>query len=145
MNTFETLTVGEKTYNLKITAGHAVKLEEELGGDLLTNTGKLAEIKTLAKYYFAALKPWNDSISTIEDVYMLIDEYILKGGTYEELQLLIMRTLVVSGILTQKAFKICQEAAEKQKKALEKLTDGQAEAALDLFLNGLAESKQPEL
>jgi hypothetical protein len=145
MNTFETLTVGEKTYNLKITTARAVKLEGELGGDLLAKTEKLAELGTLAKYYFAALASFNDDIVTIEDVYQLFDDYILKGGTFEELQLLMMRTLVVSGVLTQKAFKICQEAAEKQKKALEKLTDGQAEAALNLFLNGMTENEQPAL
>lgn len=121
MKTFETLTVSGKEYNLKFSMGEMVKLEAKIGSDLLTGMEKLAAATTLAEYYFAALKPWNDSISTIEDVYMLFDEYITGGGSYEELQQKIVEVLVLSGIMSQKAYEISQKALAKQKAALEKL------------------------
>lgn len=121
MKVFETLTVSGKEYNLKFSMGEMVKLEAKIGSDLLTGMEKLAAATTLAEYYLAALKPWNDSISTIEDVYMLFDEYITGGGSYEELQQKIVEVLVLSGIMSQKAYEISQKALAKQKAALEKL------------------------
>ena len=66
MKPFETLTVGGSEYNLKITTANAVKLEEAIGTDLLTGLNKLAEIKTLAKYYFyAAVAPNATNVSIL--------------------------------------------------------------------------------
>lgn len=121
MKPFETLTVSGTEYNLKINMGEMVKLEAKIGSDLLTGMEKLTAATTLAEYYFAALKPWNDSISTIEDVYQLIDEYILEGGNYEDLQLKMIEVLVLSGVMSQKAYEISKKATAKQKEALEKL------------------------
>lgn len=121
MKPFETLTVSGKEYNLKITMGEMVKLEAKIGSDLLTGMEKLIAATTLAEYYFAALKPFNDSISTIEDVYQLIDDFITEGGTYEDLQLKMVEVLVLSGVMSQKAYEITKKATAKQKAALEKL------------------------
>lgn len=121
MKPFETLTVSGKEYNLKITMGEMVKLEAKIGSDLLTGMEKLTAATTLAEYYFAALKPFNDSISTIEDVYQLIDDFITEGGNYEDLQLKMIEVLVLSGVMSQKAYEISKKATAKQKAALEKL------------------------
>lgn len=121
MKPFETLTVSGKEYNLKITMGEMVKLEAKIGSDLLTGMEKLTAATTLAEYYFAALKPFNDSISTIEDVYQLIDDFITEGGNYEDLQLKMVEVLVLSGVMSQKAYEITKKATAKQKAALEKL------------------------
>lgn len=134
MKPFEVLVVGGSEYNLKITTANAVKLEEQLGTDLLNGLGKLAEIGTLAKYYFAAAR-LNDSIEKIEDVYQLFDDYLAQGGSYDELQTLIIDVLVLSGILTEKSgesFRLLNDAKkkmsleqmEKLAKVLQKLSNG---------------------
>ena len=121
MKPYETLTVCGSEIHLKITAANAVKLEEELGTDLYTGLDKLAEIKTLAKYYFYAAVAQNDDINDINDVYQLIDDYIADGGTIEELQKLVYEILLVSGILTKEVHDASKKAMEKQREVLQKL------------------------
>jgi hypothetical protein len=99
---------------------NAVKLEEQLDTDLLSGIEKIGEIKTLAKYYFAAAVI-NDSISSIDDVYQLFDDYIVGGGTYEELQRLMIEVLVTSGIMTKQVYEASKKAREKQLEAFKKL------------------------
>lgn len=118
---YEVLKVGGNEIHLKITTAHAVKLEEELGTDILSGLDKLAEIKTLAKYYYAAASSQNDSINSIEDIYSLFDDYITEGGTLEKLQELVMNILLTSGILSQEAYDTSKKAREKQLAALQKL------------------------
>ena len=121
MKPYETLTVCGKEYRLKITTAYAIKLEEELGTDLYTGLDKLAEIKTLAMYYFYAAVSQNDDINKIEDVYQLIDDYITDGGVIEELQKLVYEILLVSGILTKEVHDASKKAMEKQREVLQKL------------------------
>lgn len=121
MKPYETLTVCGKEYHLKITTAYAIKLEEELGTDLYTGLDKLAEIKTLAKYYFYAAVSQNDDINKIEDVYQLIDDYITDGGVIEELQKLVYEILLISGILTKEVHDASKKAMEKQREVLQKL------------------------
>ena len=121
MKPYETLTVCGKEYHLKITTAYAIKREEELGTDLYTGLDKLAEIKTLAKYYFYAAVSQNDDINKIEDVYQLIDDYITDGGVIEELQKLVYEILLVSGILTKEVHDASKKAMEKQREVLQKL------------------------
>lgn len=120
MKPFEVLVVGGSEYNLKITTANAVKLEEQIGTDLLSGLEKLGEIKTLAKYYFAAAVI-NDSINGIDDIYQLFDDYIVGGGTYEELQRLMIEVLVTSGIMTKQVYEASKKAREKQLEAFKKL------------------------
>lgn len=122
MKPYETLVVSGSEIHLKITTANAVKLEEDLGTDLLRGLEKLAEIKTLAKYFFAAARSLNDNITTIDDVYSLFDDYLAQGGSYEALQVLIVDVLVLSGILTEKSsesFRVLNEA--KKKMSLEQM------------------------
>jgi len=120
MKPFEVLVVGGSEYNLKITTANAVELEEQIGTDLLSGLEKLGEIRTLAKYYFAAAVI-NDSISSIDDVYQLFDDYIVGGGTYEALQRLMVEVLVTSGIMTKQVYDASKKAREKQLEAFKKL------------------------
>ena len=133
MKAFETITIDKKDYNLKFTMGEMVKLEAKLGTDLLTGMEKLTAATTLAEYYFAALKPWNDSITNIEDVYQLFDDYITGGGNYEELHQKMVEVLVLSGIMSQKAYEILQKTLAKQQAALEKLITENGEADLSVL------------
>lgn len=120
MKPYETLTVCGKEYHLKITTAYAVKLEEELKTDIYTGLDKLAEIKTLAKYYFYAAVAQNDDINDINDVYQLIDDYIADGGTIEELQKLVYEILLTSGILTKEVHDASKKAMEKRREVLQK-------------------------
>lgn len=126
MKPFEVLVVGGSEYNLKITTANAVELEEQIGTDLLNGLGKLAEIGTLAKYFFAAAR-LNDSIKKIDDVYQLFDDYLAQGGSYDELQTLIIDVLVLSGILTEKSgesFRLLNDAKKKMSlEQMEKLAE----------------------
>lgn len=126
MKPFEVLVVGGSEYNLKITTANAVKLEEQIGTDLLNGLGKLAEIGTLAKYFFAAAR-LNDNIKKIDDVYQLFDDYLAQGGSYDELQTLIIDVLVLSGILTEKSgesFRLLNDAKKKMSlEQMEKLAE----------------------
>ena len=118
---YETLTVCGTEYHFKITTAHAVALEKKLGTDLLSGTEKIAEIGTLAEYYFSAGASLNDGINKIEDVYQLFDDYVTDGGSLEALQELVYDILHTSGIITDKAAESIKKAREKQLEALQKL------------------------
>lgn len=121
MKPYEVLAVCGSEYHLKITTAYAVRLEEELGTDLLNGLDKLGEIRILAKYYYAAMVSQNDSINKVEDIYQLFDDYITDGGTYEALQELIIEVLLTSGILSPKMHEATKKAKEMQEQALQKL------------------------
>jgi len=123
MKPYEVLTVGGCEYNLKITAAHAVSLEETIGTDLITGMEKFPEVKTLAQYYLAAVKTMNDSIKKVEDVYQLFDDYILGGGTMDELQLLMMDVLETSGILTKDTNEAQKKMLLGRREMLQKLSE----------------------
>lgn len=121
MKTYEVLKVCGSEIHLKITTAYAVRLEEELKTDILSGLERLAEINVLAKYYCAAAVSQNDSINSIEDVYSLFDDYITEGGTYEQLQELMIEVLLTSGILSKEVHETTKKVKEKQKEALQKL------------------------
>ena len=123
MKPYETLMVSGSEIHLKITTAYAVKLEDDIKTDLMSGLQKLAEIRILAKYYFAATVSQNDSITTIDDVYQLFDDYITGGGTYEELQKLMIEVLVTSGIMKKEVYDASKKAMEKQSEALKKLLE----------------------
>ena len=123
MKPYESLMVCGCEYHLKFTTANAVKLDEDLGTDLLSGIEKLTEIKTLAKYVYYATVSLNDNINSIDDVYQLFDDFITEGGDYNKLTELIIEVLVTSGIMTKEAHEASKKAMEKQKQALQKLLE----------------------
>lgn len=121
MKPYETLTVCGSEYKFKLTTANAVRLEAELKTDLLRGMERLGEIGVLAKYYYYAAKSMNDNIDKIDDVYQLFDDYITDGGTYSQLQDLIVEIMLTSGILSQEAYDTTKKLTEEQKTALQKL------------------------
>ena len=121
MKPYEVLTVCGSEYHFKLTTANAVKLEAEIKTDILSGLDKLAEIGTLAKYYYYAAVSLNDSINKIDDVYQLFDDYITDGGSYEQLQELVIEILLTSGILSEKVYTATKKIKEEQKQALQKL------------------------
>ena len=123
MKPYETLTVCGSEIHLKITAANAVKLENEIGTDIMTGLEKIAEVRNLAKYYFYAAVSQNDSINKIDDIYQLFDDYVTEGGTLDELQRFVLEILLTSGILTEEVQKASKKALEKQREVLQKFLD----------------------
>ena len=123
MKPYETLTVCGSEIHLKITAANAVKLENEIGTDIMTGLEKIAEVRTLAKYYFYAAVSQNDNINKIDDIYQLFDDYVTEGGTLDELQRFVLEILLTSGILTEEVQKASKKALEKQREVLQKFLD----------------------
>ncbi len=121
MKPYEVLTVCGSEYKFKFTTANAVKLEAELKTDILSGLDKLAEIGTLAKYYLYAGVSMNDSINKIDDVYQLFDDYIIEGGSIEQLQELVIEILLTSGILSEKVHEATKKIKEEQRQALQKL------------------------
>lgn len=121
MKPYEVLTVCGSEYHFKLTTANAVKLEAELKTDILSGLDKLAEIGILAKYYYYAAVSLNDSINKIDDAYQLFDDYITDGGSYEQLQELVIEILLTSGILSEKVYTATKKIKEEQKQALQKL------------------------
>lgn len=121
MKPYEVLTVCGSEYHFKFTAANAVKLESELKTDLISGLDRLGEIGILTKYIFYAGVSQNDNISKIDDVYTLIDNYIMDGGSIEELQNLTIETLYTSGILSKQMYDASKKMAGKQQEALQKL------------------------
>lgn len=121
MKPYETLTVCGSEYKLKLTTANAVRLESELKTDLLRGMERLGEIGVLAKYYYYAAKSMNDNIDKIDDVYQLFDDYITDGGTYSQLQDLVVEIMLTSGILSKETYETTKKLAEEQKTALQKL------------------------
>ena len=126
MKPYETLNAGGIEYHFKITTANAVKLEEDLGTDLLSGMTNINKINVLAKYLFAAAVSQNDTINEIEDIYSMIDDHITDSGTYEQLQELVIQILLTSGILTQKMYDkskaLQKNFEEKEKAVLQKLS-----------------------
>lgn len=123
MKPYESLMVCGSEYHFKLTTANAVKLEEELGTDILSGLEKLNEIKTLAKYLFYSAVSQNDSINKIEDIYSLIDDYVTDGYTVDALVGFTMDILLASGILSQSAYDASKKLKENSSAELLKLLD----------------------
>jgi hypothetical protein len=121
MKPYEVLTVCGSEYKFKLTTANAVKLEAELKTDLLRGLERLGEIGVLAKYYYYAAVSLNDSINKIDDIYQLFDDFITDGGTYSQLQDLVIEIMLTSGILSKEAYDTTKKLTEEQKTALQKL------------------------
>lgn len=93
---FYTLTIGEKSYMLRLTAGAAVRLEDRLGCSIFEGLKRLSEIKVVTEFLYAIIESLSPEI-TKNSVYMLFDEYISEGGTLKKLNGIIMEALERSG------------------------------------------------
>lgn len=123
MKPYETLKVCGSEYHFKLTTANAVKLEEEIGTDLLSGLEKLAQVKIIAQYYYYAGKSMNDSIGSIDDVYTLFDDFITDGGSYDDLQRFVVEIMYTSGILSQQMYDTTKKIERKQQEALQKFVN----------------------
>lgn len=122
MKPYVVLKVGKDDYRLRLSTSAAIDLEEQLSCSVVDGMNRLGEIRVLVKYVFAAAKQLNDSIKTEDDVFDLIDEYTMQGGTIETLYDVMLEVMVCSGYLKQEAIelskKLTAQLQEKQAKLL---------------------------
>ncbi len=93
---FYTLTVGGRSYMLRLTAGSAVRLEERLGCSVYEGMKKLSEMKVVTEFLYAVIESLSPEI-TRNAVYMIYDEYITEGGTLKKLNEIIAKVMECSG------------------------------------------------
>ena len=104
MEPYETIVIGGREYYLKLSNKNAVKLEKSLKMDIHS------EVNTLAVCYYYLAAAQNDSISCMDDIYLLFDRFISDGGSYQQLREHLIEALVISGVLTKEAPKAAKTA-----------------------------------
>lgn len=98
MNKFYTLTVGEKTYNMRLTASAIMSIEKRLGKPLFKALEQIQDnmIETVTTIIWGAMQPLNAGF-TFEMATKLFDDYIDEGRSVEELMQEINGLFEVSG------------------------------------------------
>ncbi len=107
--------IGDREYNLKISAMTAIELEEKTGKSIVEGMGDFDKVKILTLYLHAALKALNSSVTT-EEVYEIYDDYIAGGKNMGDMCDLMIEVLTVSGFLKrQQTEKMLTLAKEMEK------------------------------
>lgn len=116
MKPYIVLKIADKEYQLKITTSEAIELEDKLNTSIVEGLGRLGETRILAKYLFTAARTLNEGIKTENDAYMILDEYTLSGGKYDDLYDVILEVMENSGFIKQEAI----DASKKMQAQLQK-------------------------
>lgn len=123
MKPYIVLKIADKEYQLKITTSAAIELEDKLNTSIVEGLGRLGETRILAKYLFTAARTLNEGIKTENDAYMILDEYTLSGGKYDDLYDVILEVMENSGFIKQEAIDASKKMrAQLQKKQAELLS-----------------------
>lgn len=122
MKPYIVLKTGKTDYRLRISTASAIELEDKLNCSVVDGMNRLAEIRILAKYIYAASNQLNDSITTESDALDLIDEYTMEGNKIEDLYDVILEVMECSGYIKQEDIdaskKLSAQLREKQAKLL---------------------------
>lgn len=120
MKPYILLKSGDNEYRLKISNASAIALEDDLNCSILDGLNRLAEIRILAKYLYAAMKHLNSGI-TESGVLDVMDEYCMNGGKTEDLYDIILEVMENSGYITREALDSSKKIqAQMREKMLEK-------------------------
>ena len=86
MNKFYSLTVGENTYQMRLTASAIMSIEKKLGKPLFSALEHIQDnmIETITTIIWGAMQPLNAGFS-MEKATGLFDDYIDDGHSIEEL------------------------------------------------------------
>ena len=123
MKPYIVLKIADKEYQLKITTSAAIELEDKLNTSIVEGLSRLGETRILAKYLLVAAKTLNKDVNTEEDAYMILDEYSLSGGKYDDLYDVILEVMENSGFIRQEAIDASKKMqAQLQKKQAELLS-----------------------
>ncbi len=116
MKPYIVLKIADKEYQLKITTSAAIELEDKLNTSIVEGLSRLGETRILAKYLFTAARTLNEGIKAENDAYMILDEYSLSGGKYDNLYDVILEVMENSGFIRQEAI----DASKKMQAQLQK-------------------------
>lgn len=118
MKPYIVLKAGDKEYRLKISNASAIELEDDLNCSIMEGLNRLGEIRVLAKYLKAALRPLENSAETLE----IMDDYVAAGGKIEDLYDVILEVMENSGYIKREALDASKKIqAQLQNKMAEKL------------------------
>lgn len=122
MKPYIVLKVGKDDYRLRISTSSAIELEDKLNCSVVDGLNRIAEMRVLAKYVYAASNQLNDGINTETDALDLIDEYTMQGNKIEDLFNVILEVMENSGYIKREAIemskKLTAQLQEKQAKLL---------------------------
>ncbi len=98
MNQFYTLTVGDKCYQMRLTAKAIMDIEKKLGKSLFKALEQIQDnmIETITTIIWGAMQPMNAGF-TMEKATALFDDYIDEGHSVEELMKEVNGLFEVSG------------------------------------------------
>ena len=98
MTKFYTLTVGEKDYQMRLTASAIMSIEKKLGKPLFAALEHIQDnmIETITTIIWGAMQPMNAGF-TMEKATALFDEYIDNDHSIEELMIEINKLFEASG------------------------------------------------
>lgn len=94
------LSVGGKTFLLRLTALSAVRLEERLGMSVYKALELTDHVKIISEFIYALVEGLRPEF-TKQDAYALIDDYISEGGSLASLNERIAEALELSGFFGQ--------------------------------------------
>ncbi|MCL2718974.1 MAG: DUF6096 family protein [Lachnospiraceae bacterium] len=99
MKKFYTLTVGEKSYQLRLTIKSIRATEEKLGSSMFSALGNLKDdsVGTITTILWGALQAFNPGF-TEDDAATLIDEYIDEDNSIDNMLQIITDVFEVSGL-----------------------------------------------
>ena len=93
---YETLTIKDTEYKLKISAATAVEIEKKLGKSLIDGLHDFDKVEIVTLYLWGALRKFQANIS-MNTAYEIYDDYIDAGGTMSDMAEILLNTLTVSG------------------------------------------------
>lgn len=97
------LTVGEKTYKLRLNTRNTVALEKQLGCNPLSifgNGDTIPTVTTMVNILHYSLQQYHHGI-TLNNAYDIFDEYIADGNTSTDFIPVIVDIFKVSGIIKE--------------------------------------------
>lgn len=102
MNKFYTLTVGEKSYNMRLTASAIMQIEKKLGKPFFKVLENIQDnmVETVTTIIWGAMQPLNAGF-TIEKAMTLFDDYIDDGHSIKELMDEIKHIIEASGFFNK--------------------------------------------
>lgn len=92
--------VGEKEYQLRLSAASMVQVERKLGRGIFAALSNLEEFGTLLTLLWGALLPTMPKIKE-QEVYELYDQYIGEGGSFQDLTNIILVLLEQAGFASR--------------------------------------------
>ena len=93
---FKTLTVGDRDYMLRLTAGAAIRLEERLGGSVYSGLKRLDEITVVIEFLYALIEGFSSDFSRASAA-LLFDDFITEGGSLKKMNGIICEAMERSG------------------------------------------------